>query len=260
MNENSGKKNPQVDEAGIRLAPTPMDGGAAKKMPTVVQEFVVTPRLEYQTSDAAQAQAVSTSSDYQPAEKDASRRWKRSVRTRNFVSAVIMIVASAVVWLPFALAAADVSADLPFRLVPEQFDVITGWIDAFRETASLGWSGEAVNQIWLHMVPDMIITVGLLAVLVNLVKAVTGLFGAIKPRRYTACAVVYLLSVLAVFIAALVGAENVGISQIDFMDDFIYGWNTSEFFTLFAVGLINAILAAVCSFITPQRTGYTRMY
>ena len=144
MNENSGKKNPQVDEAGIRLAPTPMDGGAAKKMPTVVQEFVVTPRLEYQTSDAAQAQAVSTSSDYQPAEKDAGRRWKRSVRTRNFVSAVIMIVASAVVWLPFALAAADVSADLPFRLVPEQFDVITGWIDAFRETASLGWSGDCL--------------------------------------------------------------------------------------------------------------------
>lgn len=83
MNENSGKKNPQVDEAGIRLAPTPMDGGAAKKMPTVVQEFVITPRLEYQTSDAAQAQAVSTSSDYQPAEKtragDGSGRCARAI-------------------------------------------------------------------------------------------------------------------------------------------------------------------------------------
>lgn len=250
----------KVDDAGIRLAPEPMTGAAEKRMPAVVQEFVVTPRLEYDSPAAEEEdRTASTASDYQPAEKDAGRRWKRTVRTRNFISAVIMLVASAAVILPFALAAAGVTADLPFRLVPREFDVISGWIDAFRGSAELGWSGEAVNALWLDMVPEMILTVGLLAVLVNVVKAVTGLFGAIKPRRYTACAAVYLLSVIAVFVAALAGAEAVGLEQIDFMNDFIYGWNTSEFFTLFVTAAFNVILAAVCSFITPLRTGYTRV-
>lgn len=262
MYEDSGKKNPPVDDAGIRLAPTPLDGRMQNKMPPVVQEFVVVPRLEYQDSDAARGaeETVSTASDYQPAEKDAGRRWKRKVRTRNFVSGVIMLVATAVTLLPFALAAADVATDfLPFRFVPERFDVITGWIDAFRQTASLGWSGEEVKSIWLYMVPNMILTVGIIALLVNLVKAVMGLCGAIRPKRYTAGAVVFLLAVVAVFIAALAGAPDIGLPQIDFMNDFIYGWNTSEFFTLFAVGVFDALCAVICTFITPQRTGYTRV-
>lgn len=263
MNENFGKKNPPVDDAGIRLAPAPMDGNAQNTMPPVVQEFVVVPKLEYRDSESARGEeeTVSTASDYQPTEKDAGRRWKRAVRTRNFVSGVIMLVATAVALLPFALAAADVSTDfLPFKFVPERFDVISGWIDAFKRTAALGWSGEEVKTIWLYMVPNMILTVGIIALVVNLVKSIIGLCGAIRPKRYTSGAVVFLLSVVAVFIAALVGAENVGLPQMDFMNDFIYGWNTSEFFTLFAVGLFDAICALICSFITPQRTGYTRVF
>lgn len=255
------KKEPKVDEAGIRLAPAPMKGSDAGRVKPVVQEFVIVPRLEYKDDEPRHAALETTASDYQPADRDAGRRWKRLVRTRNFISSVIMIVACALVLLPFALAAADVAVDfLPFKFVPERFNVITGWIDAFRSTIDLGWTGEGVKDIWLGMVPDMLLTVGLIAVVINLVKAVTGLFGAIKPRRYTAGAVVFLLSVAAVFIAALVGAENIGIAQIDFMEDFIRGWQTSEFFTLFAVAAANVILAVVCTFITPLRTGYTRTH
>ena len=253
----------KVDDAGIRLAPKPLAGAADKRMPAVKQEFVITPRLEYETTATAQESAAeaTTASDYQPTERDAGRRWKRTVRTRNLVSSLIMLIACAAVLLPFALAAADVKTDvIPFKFIPERFDVITAWIDAFRTTAQLGWKGAEVNSLWVHMVPEMILTVGLLAILINLLKAVTGLFGAIKPRRYTACAVVYLLAVAAVFIASLVGAENVGIVQIDFMEDFIRGWNTSEFFTLFAVGALHLVLAVICTFITPQRTGYTRVH
>ena len=260
MNENNSSERRQVDDAGIRLAPTPLDGAATKRMPAVVQEFVLAPRLDYAGEEDERREEVSTASDYQPKERDAGRRWKRSVRTRNFLSGTIMLIASAAALLPFILAAADVTAELPFKLIPEKFDVISGWIDAFRVTAEAGWKGEAVNAVWAYMVPDILLTVGLIAVLVNVVKAVTGMFGAIKPRRYTACAAVFLLSVIAVFIAALAGAEDIGLEQMDFMEDFIRGWQTNEFFTLFAVALINVVLSAVCSFITPLRTGYTRIH
>ncbi len=262
MNENNVSNNRKVDDAGIRLAPKPIGRAAEKRMPAVTQEFVITPRLEYETAGTEHGEdVVSTASDYQPTAPDAGRRWKRKVRTRNLISSLIMLVACAAVVLPFAFAAAGFDPGfIPFKFVPEQFDVISGWIDAFRTTIDLGWKGEAVNAVWVDMVPDMILTVGLLAVLINLIKAVTGLFGAIKPRRYTACAVVYLLSVAALFIAALVGADSIGLGQIDFMDDFIRGWKTSEFFTLFATAGVNVVLAVVCSFITPLRTGYTRVH
>ena len=261
MNENYAANSRKVDDAGIRLAPAPMDGAAEKKMPSVRQELVITPRLEYDGMTAAgEDGAVSTASDYQPAERDAGRRWKRTVRTRNLISSVIMLIASAIVLLHYVLAAAGVSAEvIPFKFVPERFDVITGWIDAFRATIDLGWKGDAVGDIWIAMVPDMILTLGLVFILVNVIKAVTGLFGAIRPRRYTACSVIYLLAVIALFIAALAGAETVGLAQIDFMNDFIHGWKTSEFFTLFVTAGANLILAVICSFITPLRTGYTRV-
>ena len=262
MNENNVSTDRKVDDAGIRLAPMPIGRANEKRMPAVRQEFVITPRLEYEsTAEQAGCDAASTASDYQPAAPDAGRRWKRKVRTRNLVSSLIMLVGCAAVFLPYVFAAVGFSADtIPFRFVPEQFDVIGGWIDAFRTTVSLGWKGEEVNAVWINMVPEMLLTVGLLAVVINLLKAVTGLFGAIRPRRYTACAVVYLLSVIALFIAALVGADTVGLGQIDFMNDFIYGWQTSEFFTLFATALLNIVLAVICSFITPLRTGYTRIH
>ena len=108
------------------------------------------------------------------------------------------------------------------------------------------------------MVPEMLLTVGLVAVVINLVKAVTGLCFALRPRRYTTGAVIFLLSVCAVFIAALVGAEDIGVAQIDFMQDFIHGYATSEFFTFFVLAGINLVAALACSLVTPQRTGYTR--
>ena len=109
MNENNSSERRQVDDAGIRLAPTPLDGAATKRMPAVVQEFVLAPRLDYAGEEDERREEVSTASDYQPKERDAGRRWKRSVRTRNFLSGTIMLIASAAALLPFILAAADVT-------------------------------------------------------------------------------------------------------------------------------------------------------
>lgn len=255
-------KRSAVDEAGIRLAPVPLSSEAVKRMPSVKQDFVIVPTLEYGEKCAEAAPtgsaAVSTAHDYQPKARDISKRWKRTARTRNFAAGIIMFVFSALVLLPFVLAAAHAKVNLPFRFVPAEYDVIGNWIDAFKATANAGWQAAAVKDVWLNMIPSMLLSIGIAAVLVNLVRSVFGMCGAIKSRYYTAGAVVFLLAVAAVFVAALAGAENIGVEQIDFMRDFIHGWKTSEFFTLFVLGGANLVAAAVCSLLTPKRTGYTR--
>lgn len=254
-------RNP-VDEAGVRLAPAPITSDAEKRMPSVRQDFVIVPSLEYGEKTAGSAPvgstAVSTAHDYQPKSRDISKRWRRTARMRNFAAGIIMFLFSALVLLPFVLAAAGAKVNLPFRLVPEQYDVIGNWIDAFQATADAGWQAAAVKTVWLNMIPSMLLSIGIVAVLVNLVRSVFGMCGAIKSRYYAAGAVVFLLSVVAVFVAALVGADSIGVGQIDFMQDFIRGWKSSEFFTLFVLGGANLIAAAVCSLLTPKRTGYTR--
>lgn len=259
MNDGAGK-NLSVDESGIRLAPSPMNGAAPKTMPGLRQEFVIVPRLEMPAPSSAEGKAaVSTSADYQPKSRDLSKLRTRRMRGRNFGVGLTMAAASVLVLLPFIFAACGVRTEfLPFRFVPREYDVITNWINAFSETAALGWTGEQVGEVWKLMVPEILLTAGIVAILVNLVKAVTGLCFSVKPRRYTLGAVVYLLSVCAVFIAALVGAEDVGVAQIDFMQDFIHGYATSEFFTFFVTAGVNLVAAVICSLVTPQRTGYTR--
>lgn len=260
MATNSAEKRTDTDGNGIKLAPAPMRADKSNGISPFVQELRIVPRLEYPSdSSGKDEERVSTSADYQPAARDASRRWKRKVRVRNALSSLIILLASAVVLVPYILAAAGVTANaVPFRLVLGEYDVIGGWIEAFRQTAAAGWQAAAVKSVWLGMIPEMILTIGLLAVLINIVKAVLGLVGAIRPKRYTAGAVVCLLSVVAVFIAALVGAADIGVEQIDFMTDFIDGWQTSEFFTLFVTAGFNVVAAVICSFVAPLRTGYTR--
>ncbi len=253
------RKNPNVDESGIRLAPAPLSGRAPKTMPGLRQEFVIVPRLETPVAATGDRAEVSTNADYQPKSRDLSKLRARRMRGRNFGVGLVMALASVLVLLPFVFAVCGVSVGfLPFRFVPQEYNVLQGWIDAFNETASLGWTGEQVGAIWANMVPEMLLTVGLVAVVINLVKAVTGLCFALRPRRYTTGAVIFLLSVCAVFIAALVGAEDVGVAQIDFMQDFIHGYAASEFFTFFVLAGINLVAALACSLVTPQRTGYTR--
>lgn len=58
------------------------------------------------------------------------------------------------------------------------------------------------------------------------------------------------------FITSLVGAEAVGIEKIDFINDFIRGFKTSELFSLvvFAAGYF--IVSLICTLIDSDRYGY----
>ena len=44
-------KNRGVDDADIRLAPTPIHNSSCHVMPTIKQEFVITPRIEVEEQE-----------------------------------------------------------------------------------------------------------------------------------------------------------------------------------------------------------------
>lgn len=254
---NNDKKDNSVDEMGIRLAPAPMRRSDANMLPSVQQEFVLRPVLDIDEPDAAAGSAaeVSTVDDFQPKRKDVDKRYKRKKRSKNIVCGLLMFVFSALVLLPYILAAVGENLDfVPFKFVPSEYNVIGSLIAGFK-LLSADWSNTAV---WKSMLPDYILGLGLVFIVINLVKSFTGICGAIKVRRYTFCAVIYLIAALAVFIAALVGAESYGIAKIDFMSDVIKGWQTSEFIGIFMLAVANIIAAVVCSLINPERSGYTK--
>ena len=182
MTANNNDRRPaNVDEAGIRLAPQPLDAGSAKQLPSVRQEFVIAPSLDYPDAHRETDMPSSTARDYQPEEKDVNKKWKRSARNKNMVAGVVMLIASAAAIVPFLLAFFSVNGDsLPFKYIPEQFNVIRHWVDAFSRTVALGWKGDEVNTIWLYMVPDIIVSVGIIGIVANLVQSV---FGKIPFRR-----------------------------------------------------------------------------
>lgn len=252
-------KNRGVDDAGIRLAPTPIHNASYHVMPTVMQEFVITPRIEIEGQEGEAAKSSDTANDFQPKKEDISKKWKRRKRSKNMIVGVIMLVFTAAVVLQYVLGAVGVSPEgFPFRYIPQRFGAINNIVEAFKFTAAHGWSGEEVNATWILAVPDLILVLGFIFLAINFIKSVFALLGSVKPIKYIGCATVYLCTVLAVFIASLVGAEVVGIEKIDFVQDFIHGYQSSELFGLivFAVGYF--IVAAICSAVTADKYGYLK--
>ncbi len=251
-------KNRGVDDAGIRLAPTPIHNSSYHVMPTIKQEFVITPRIEVEEQEDNEfSREASTANDFQPKTEDISKKWKRRKRSKNMIIGVIMLLITTVLILPYILSATGVwLEDFPFRYVPRRFAAIHNIVEAFKATAQLGWSGESVRVIWIAVIPDIVLLAGILFLAINLFKALFSILGTYKPVKYTANAGVYLLAVLAVFITSLVGAEAVGIEKIDFINDFIRGFKTSELFSLvvFAAGYF--IVSLICTLIDSDRYGY----
>ncbi len=244
MDKSKAKK---VDAMGIRLAPTPMRGNDVNQLPSVRQDFVLRPSLEIDEPQDV-GQTYSTVDDFQPKAKDAGKTWKRRKRGKNFVCGLLMLITEAILVLPYLFAVFGVKTDfLPFVYVLDDYNAI-GHIVNF---ASGGGN-------FALIVPDLILCVGLLFVLVNIVKSITGIFGGVKVRKYGTCSVLYFVFVAILFVISLVGADSLGVEKIDFMQDVIHGWQTSEWFTLFATATFGIIMSIICSFINPDKSGYIR--
>lgn len=258
--KNNKPKIKGVDDAGIRLAPTPIHNSAYHVMPTIVQEYVIEPQIvtNEPAGDDALAAEHSTKDDFQPKKEDANKKWKRGKRARNMITGSIVFLVSLVVILPYVLSAVKVNIDASFVLASDKMNVIGHFVGAFETSAELGWQGEAVLLIWKCMIPDIILTIGILAVLFNVIKSIFAIFGAVKQIHYIIESIVYLLCVLCIFIAALVGAEAIGIEKIDFVKDFIQGYKTCYLFTMLVFGAGYVLVSALCCVINRDKYGYLK--
>lgn len=252
-------RNRSVDEAGIRLAPSPIDRAAYHVMPTVMQEYVIEPTIvNKETPDSDSRRIVSTQDDVQPKREEVNKKWKRSKRAKNMASGIIALITSVGVLLPYILGIVGTTISAPFKLVPDKYNVVVNWIEAFKQTAALGWKGEGIGAIWTNMVPSMIFTIGILCVLINTIKSLFAIFGAVKPVKFVGGAMINLLCVLAIFVASLVGASQIGIEKMDFINDFIHGYNVNDLFTPMVFGAAYALVCVVCAIINRDKCGYLR--
>ena len=113
----------RVDDMGIRKAPVPLYGNSVKQLPAVRQDFVLHPSLEIDSQDPESLVEPSTAKDYQPKIKDVSKRWKRTKRTKNFFSGLIMLLATAVTLLPFIFAYFQIKVDNEVVIVENEIGV-----------------------------------------------------------------------------------------------------------------------------------------
>ncbi len=258
-NDVRNRNNRHVDDAGIRLAPPPMHSAAYHVMPSVVQEYVIQPHIEIEQPESENVRMWTTENDFQPKTEDKSKKWKRRKRSKNAVIGSIMLFFTLVMVLPFILGAVGIwIEECPFKFVPKQFGAFYNIVETFKFTAAHGWAGEIVNYAWVQTVPSIVLLVGIICLATNLIKSVFAIFFAVKPVKYFADSVIYLLCVLSMFIASLVGAEVIGIAKIDFIKDFIHGYQTSEMFSLvlFAVGYF--LVSLICTLVNSDKNGYIK--
>jgi hypothetical protein len=246
-----------VDDAGIRLAPVPMSSDRMRILPSVRQEFVLTPVLQVDEPKDERAPEPSTTADFQPKVKDVDKTWKKTLRGKNAAAGVLMFLLSAAVALPFILGAFGVALDnVPFRFSFAKYNVFGAVAQAFVISSQNGWSGGVVSSAWLGCVPDIILLAGIIGLIANLIKALVAVFGAVKPLKYTASAAVFFIASLTVLIMAVVGADALGMAKTDIVNDVFKGYAASEEFTLIVISLAYFLLTLAVSAINPVRRGY----
>lgn len=256
MDEKKGKKKP-VDEAGIRLAPAPLRSSEMNVLPPVRQDFIITPHIELNENPEQEKDSESTLDDYQPKKEEISKKWKRGQRGKNILTGSLILLVTVFAVLPYVLGACGVNPEsLPFRYIPVRFSSVGNIIEAFRVTASEGWAGETVNQTWISAVPDLVIIVGIIALALNIIKSLYAMFAAVRQQKYTVWAAVYLVCILAVFIASLVGIPQMGIEKMDFLNDFIYNCSTCELFTMVVIALGYMVVTIAINFVGRNKQGY----
>lgn len=248
----------RVDDMGIRKAPVPLYGNSVKQLPAVRQDFVLHPSLEIDSQDPESLVEPSTAKDYQPKIKDVSKRWKRTKRTKNFFSGLIMLLATAVTLLPFIFAYFQIKVDfLPIAYVPEKYNVISNIIWAIQGEAGTVWEA-GFQENWKLVIPDFILAVGIIFALFNLVKALICMCGTIKVRRFTFCSLMFIGTVLIVLVMNVIGFGSLGIEKMDFMKDFIKGWQTNELVALLMAGAVGFIGSLLVKLINSEKYGYLR--
>jgi len=243
-----------VDENGLRLAPDPVKKSDTNVLPKAVQPFEFQPKLRQVSGP--EGSSGSTIDDFQPKKRDQSKRIRRTKRNRNIFAGVIMLLVTAAVALPFILGSFGLNISKPFIFSLQQYNVFGSIVKAIQN--SIGQDAATLKTIWMGMIPSMILFLGIIGLLTNFIKSFIAILGGVRPVRYVASAMFYLITVLIVFIMALVGVNAIGVARIDFIQDFIYKFYESEYFTLLAFAVVNLIIAIILRIANPDKSGYLK--
>lgn len=241
-----------------RSAPSPVGHVDYRLLPQVREDYVISPRLSIEEVEDEKDRSYSTRKDYQPKKGDVSKKAKRRMRGKNLVAGLIALAFSLIIIGQFVLGLIGKQGpSLPLNVVPDgNLNAIFNIVEAFKQTSALGWSGAEVNAIWLECVPSIILTFGILCILINAIKSVFAILFMKKPVKYVGGAFIYLICTLAILVAGLVGAPKIGIAKIDFLDDFIFAYKTSDLLFIIAVAVCNFIASIVCAIIARDKKGY----
>ncbi len=241
-----------------RNAPTPVGHVDYRILPQVREDYVISPHLSIEEVEEEKVVRPSTRKDFQPKREDITKKSRRHLRGKNLVAGLIALLFSMIIMMQYVFGLCGTQLEsIPMNVVPDgNLNAIYNIVEAFKQTASLGWKGAEVNAIWLASVPSIILTFGILCVLINAIKSVFAIFFMKKPVRYIGGALVYLLCALAILIAGLVGAPKIGIEKIDFLDDFIFAYKTSALLFIVAAAVVNFIGSLICALITREKRGY----
>lgn len=242
-----------VDENGLRLAPDPVVKSEAKILPKAIQPFEFQPKLRPIGSSGT---AESTVDDFQPKKRDVSKRATRTKRTKNIICGVFMLLFTAVVVLPYIFGVINLKITNPIVLSFTQYDVFGNLISLIK--GCIGAEKSVIISNVLHMIPFAILLIGLFALTCNVIKSLIGIFGAKRPMRYALSALVYLISTIIIFIMALIGVEAIGIEKIDFMQDFVFGFRSSEYVTMLGLAFVYFIIAGIIKLANPEKSGYLK--
>lgn len=241
-----------VDKYGIRLAPTPLNGAETKELEPVVQPYQIVAKLNGDKDKNGNNSKESTLDDFQPKAEDIRKKWKRTKRTRNFFAGLLMFIASAVTILPFLLGYFEVNVDLPFKYsFVGDFNIIKSLEVGIKSLIG----GATVMNTVLYMIPSIVICIGFLAVIRNLIVSVVSMCGVIKPQKYFGSVAVFVISVVAIIVASLVGVGSLGISKIDPMVLSGAG-EMEEITTMVFLVYINIVFSIIAKFVGPNGSGY----
>lgn len=240
-----------VDENGLRVAPNPQSKSDIKILPKAVQPFEFQPTIKPLSNEGAVTSSVD---DFQPKKRDVSKRRTRSERERNIFTAILMLFVTMAVLVPYILSAVGIKINEPFKYTFNEYNVFSHLVETIRTSSSA--DAATLKNIWFGMIPELILIVGIIALAINILKSFIGIFGARRPVKYFLGATIYLIAVLSIFIMALVGIGTLGVAKIDFVNDFIKGYATSEYFTLIVFGVGNLLFAFIVKLINPDRSGY----
>lgn len=259
------KNNRTVENAGKRNNTSlPVANSNCFVMPSIMQPYVIEPTFVNPPTQTKVAQASSeetresTLDDYQPKKEDATKKWKRKKRALNIVGGIIALVASLAVLMPYVLGYLGTDTSFPIDISFATFNSIQALVEGVQQVISLGFFTPESNAVLVMLIPHIILAIGILAVAINVIKSVCALLFVKKPVKYTKCAIVNLVCVLAIFIASLVGAPSIGINKIDFMADVVNGYASSEHFTLLAFAVGYTLVSAICTQINRDKYGYLK--